>query len=94
MSAGWTAESVRALGLTTDVETAGSILGIGRSKAYDLAKKGEFPVRVIRVGRTYLVPVWAILELLGVSRPPGPVPAGQHVIHDQRDHTGGGQVGP
>jgi hypothetical protein len=62
----WTVEMVRALGLTTDVETAGSILGIGRSKAYALAQRGEFPVRVIRVGRSYVVPVPAILELLGV----------------------------
>jgi hypothetical protein len=53
------------LGLTTDIETAGSILGIGRSKAYALAKSGQFPVRVIRVGRSYIVPVPAILELLG-----------------------------
>ncbi|GIJ09168.1 hypothetical protein Van01_23820 [Micromonospora andamanensis] len=62
----WTIEAVRALGLTTDVETAGAILGIGRSKAYALAKRGQFPVRVLRVGRNYVVPVPAILELLGV----------------------------
>ncbi|MEV0897918.1 helix-turn-helix domain-containing protein [Actinoplanes sp. NPDC049802] len=59
-------EAVRDLGLTTDIETAASILGIGRSKAYMLAKEGDFPVRIIRVGRSYLVPVPAILELLGV----------------------------
>ena len=63
----WTIEAVRALGLTTDVETAGAILGIGRSKAYALARRGEFPVRVLRVGRNYVVPVPAILELLGVG---------------------------
>ncbi|MET8231875.1 DNA-binding protein [Micromonospora zamorensis] len=63
----WTIEAVRALGLTTDVETAGAILGIGRSKAYALAKRGKFPVRVLRVGRNYVVPVPAILELLGVA---------------------------
>ncbi|MBW6433076.1 helix-turn-helix domain-containing protein [Actinoplanes hulinensis] len=62
----WTVEAVRDLGLTTDIETAASILGIGRSKAYALAKEGDFPVRIIRVGRSYLVPVPAILELLGV----------------------------
>ncbi|MFI7332843.1 DNA-binding protein [Micromonospora aurantiaca (nom. illeg.)] len=62
----WTIEAVRALGVTTDVETAGAILGIGRSKAYALAKRGQFPVRVLRVGRNYVVPVPAILELLGV----------------------------
>ena len=62
----WTVQDVRNLGLTTDIETAGSILGIGRSKAYALAKSGQFPVRVVRVGRSYIVPVAALLELLGV----------------------------
>ncbi|MDG4799281.1 helix-turn-helix domain-containing protein [Micromonospora sp. WMMD980] len=62
----WTIEAIRALGVTTDVETAGAILGIGRSKAYALAKRGKFPVRVLRVGRNYVVPVPEILELLGV----------------------------
>ncbi|MEU8331590.1 helix-turn-helix domain-containing protein [Micromonospora sp. NPDC049751] len=62
----WTVEAVRALGLTTDVETAGAILGIGRSKAYALAKRGQFPARLLRVGRSYVVPVPGILELLGV----------------------------
>jgi hypothetical protein len=62
----WTAEAVRALGLTTDIETAGAILGIGRSKAYALAKAGEFPVRVIRVGHGYIVPTAALLDLLGL----------------------------
>ncbi len=63
----WTLEAVRGLGLTTDVETAGSILGIGRSKAYALVKNGEFPVHVIRLGRSYVVPVPPILALLGVA---------------------------
>lgn len=47
----WTAEAVRNLGMTTDIETAGAILGIGCTKAYELAKNGEFPVRVLRIGR-------------------------------------------
>ncbi|MFI6160735.1 hypothetical protein ACIA59_12395 [Micromonospora haikouensis] len=52
------------------METAGAVLGVGRSKAYALAKRGEFPVRVLRVGRNYVVPVPAILELLGVGAVP------------------------
>lgn len=63
----WTIEAVRALGATTDIETAGAILGIGRSKSYELAKTGEFPVRVLRIGRRYLVPTPAILAVLGVQ---------------------------
>jgi hypothetical protein len=60
----WTPEAIRGLGVTTDVETAGEILGIGRSKAYDLAKAGQFPVKLLRIGRRYVVPVAALLRLL------------------------------
>jgi hypothetical protein len=63
----WTIDAVRNLGATTDIETAGAILGIGRSKSYELAKSGEFPVRVLRIGRRYLVPIPSILTLLGVE---------------------------
>ncbi|GAB7043972.1 hypothetical protein JCM9533A_78230 [Catenuloplanes niger JCM 9533] len=63
----WTIDAVRGLGMTTDVETAGAILGIGRSKAYQLAKADEFPVRLLRIGRRYVVPIPSILELLGVE---------------------------
>ncbi|MFI2278790.1 MULTISPECIES: helix-turn-helix domain-containing protein [Catenuloplanes] len=55
------------MGATTDVETAGAIFGIGRSKAYQLAKAGEFPVQLLRIGRRYRVPVPSILELLGAD---------------------------
>ncbi len=63
----WTIEAVRGLGATVDVETAGAVLGIGRSKSYELAKSGEFPVRVLRIGRRYLVPTASILALLGIE---------------------------
>jgi hypothetical protein len=63
----WTPEAVRSLGLTTDIETAGAILGIGRTKAYELAKTGDFPIPLLRAGRRYLVPVPALLRLLGAD---------------------------
>lgn len=63
----WTVAAIRALGATTDVQTAGSILGVGRTKAYELAKAGEFPVKTIRVGRRYLVSIPAMLALLGAD---------------------------
>jgi hypothetical protein len=66
----WTPEAVRRLGLTTDVETAGSILGIGRTKAYEMAKTGNFPVPLLRAGRRYLVPVHALLRVLGATEDP------------------------
>jgi predicted DNA-binding transcriptional regulator AlpA len=61
----WTPDQVRALGMTTDLETAASILGIGRTLAYDLARDGDFPVPLLRLGRRVLVPVAALLAYLG-----------------------------
>jgi hypothetical protein len=62
----WTAEMVRELGLTTDVVTAGAILGIGRTKAYLLARAGTFPVPVVLIGeRSYVVPTEPLLAFLG-----------------------------
>ncbi|MEV6922944.1 DNA-binding protein [Dactylosporangium sp. NPDC051485] len=63
----WTINAVRKLPATVDIETAGAVLGIGRSKAYELAKAEEFPVRVLRIGRRYLVPTSLLLKLLGVD---------------------------
>lgn len=63
----WTINDVLQLGLTTDLETAASILGIGRTKAYEMASDDRFPVRIIKSGRSYRVPVPAILTLLGVT---------------------------
>ncbi len=41
----WTPEQVRALGVTTDVVTAGQILGLSRTSAYRLARADTFPCR-------------------------------------------------
>ena len=72
----WTAERIRALGATTDVVTAGQILGISRNSAYALAQRGEFPLPVIKAGTRYRVPVAAILAALAADPPTGsPSPA-------------------
>ncbi|MGC4804988.1 helix-turn-helix domain-containing protein [Micromonospora sp. DT233] len=60
----WTAERIRALGPATDLTTAAAIFGLSRSAAYDLAKRGDFPVDVLRFGSRYRVPVAAILHAL------------------------------
>jgi hypothetical protein len=62
----WTIEAIRALGATTDVQTAGAILGIGRTKAYEMVREGSFPVPVLRIGRRIVVPTPTLLTLLGV----------------------------
>ena len=62
---------------TVDLMTAARALGLGRTKAYELARRDEFPCRVIRIGDTYRIPTPGLLELLGVSgeQRPAPVPA-------------------
>lgn len=47
--------------------TAARILGIGRTKAYELARRGEFPCLVIRVGDLYRVSTADLLRLLGTT---------------------------
>ena len=60
-----------ALPAAMDVETAGRALGLGRSASYELAQRGAFPVKVLRIGRAYRVPTAELLQLLGVARPNG-----------------------
>jgi hypothetical protein len=60
---------------TVDLMTAAAALGLGRTKAYELAKRDEFPCRVIRIGDVYRIPTAGLLELLGVSAEQRTVPA-------------------
>jgi excisionase family DNA binding protein len=52
---------------TIDLMTAARVLGIGRSKAYQLARDGEFPVRIIRIGDLYRVSTAELVRLLGAA---------------------------
>ena len=53
---------------TITVEEAAGLIGLGRSAAYQAARRGELPTR--RVGRRLFVPVPALLAWLGL--PPLP----------------------
>ena len=55
------------LPVVVDLVTAGSVLGMGRTVAYEAARRGEFPVPVMRVGHRYRVATAHLRELLGVS---------------------------
>ncbi|WP_410658320.1 helix-turn-helix domain-containing protein [Amycolatopsis sp. lyj-112] len=66
----WSRERLRGLGVTTTLMTAASLLGIGRTTAYRLARQGDFPVPAIRAGRNYRVPVARLVELLGLDEEP------------------------
>ena len=68
----WTRDQVEALGLITDVPTAASVLGVGRSTAYDLIRRGDFPVPVVRLGTRLRVPTDPLLVFLETGDPTGP----------------------
>lgn len=63
----WTAEEVAALPPVVDLVTAGAMLGIGRTLAHELARRGEFPVAVLRLGYRYRMPTAPLLTLLGLK---------------------------
>ncbi|MCD2117093.1 MULTISPECIES: helix-turn-helix transcriptional regulator [Rhodococcus] len=67
MAKHWTEREVRDLGVRTDLVTAASVIGISRPYAYELAKRGEFPAPVLRLGRKYVVPVAGLLAVLGIE---------------------------
>ncbi|MEE1786987.1 hypothetical protein PUR71_29380 [Streptomyces sp. SP17BM10] len=69
-----TADELLALPVAIDLDTANRALGIGRSTGYGLAKAGEYPVRVLRLGSTYRVVTSELLKLLGMERQTGSVP--------------------
>ncbi len=81
----WTPEAVRGLGVRTTVPIAGAILaGLSATQAYELAKRGGFPVPVVKVGRRLVVPTAPILRLLSLepdteaAGPPSPAADTDH----------------
>ena len=64
---GLTLAEVMALPAVTDLISAGKALGIGRTRSYELARSGDFPCQVVRVGKTYRVPTAGLLALLGMG---------------------------
>jgi hypothetical protein len=69
MTRGLSIAEVGELPAVVDLVTAGQALGLGRTKAYQLARTGQFPCPVIRAGKTYLVPVAGLLVVLGLPVP-------------------------
>ncbi|SPT60536.1 Uncharacterised protein [Actinomadura madurae] len=62
-----THEELAALPTTTTIETAARALGLGRTRAYQLAREDCFPCKVIRIGTTYRVVTADLQRLVGVS---------------------------
>jgi hypothetical protein len=60
-------DELLSLPVSVDLTTAGRAFGLGRTKAFELARQDRFPVRILRVGRKYRVPRSAIFEALGIG---------------------------
>jgi hypothetical protein len=61
-------DSLDALPPSLNLMAAAALLGIGRTCAYGLVRRGEWPTPVIRVGRCIRIPTAPLVELLRSSR--------------------------
>ncbi|MEU3990748.1 hypothetical protein AB0F24_20600 [Streptomyces platensis] len=64
---GMSREDLLALPVAVDLETSNRALGLGRSKGYELAKRGAYPCKVLRLGNVYRVVTADLLDLLGLA---------------------------
>ncbi|WP_030642775.1 MULTISPECIES: hypothetical protein [Streptomyces] len=64
---GMTREELLALPAAVDLDTGNRALGLGRSKGYELAKRGQYPCKVLRLGKAYRVVTADLLNLLGLA---------------------------
>ncbi|MEU6028636.1 hypothetical protein ABZ825_16700 [Streptomyces tauricus] len=64
---GMTREELLTLPVSVDLETGNRALGLGRSKGYELAKRGQYPCKVLRLGKAYRVVTADLLNLLGLA---------------------------
>ena len=71
-----TVAELLALPVSIDLETAGRAFGMGRTKAHELARAGEFPCRIVRVGPKYRVPRSELFGVLSVDPALLAAPAG------------------
>jgi hypothetical protein len=63
-------EELLALPVTVDLSTAGRAFGLGRTKAYEMARADEFPCPVLSLGRRLVVTKAALLKALGMEWAP------------------------
>ena len=62
-----TQDELLALPPVLDVPTAGRVLGVGQSLAYELVRTGAWPTTVLRIGKLIKIPKAPLLHLLGES---------------------------
>ncbi|MEU6309795.1 hypothetical protein [Streptomyces sp. NPDC047014] len=66
-SNGMRRDELLALPVAIDLDTGNRALGLGRSKGYELTKRGEYPCKVLRLGKAYRVVTADLLNLLGLA---------------------------
>ncbi|MFD9822674.1 hypothetical protein [Streptomyces violascens] len=64
---GMSREELLELPAAVDLETGNRALGLGRSKGYGLAKRGQYPCKVLRLGSAYRVVTADLLAVLGLA---------------------------
>lgn len=66
-----TQAELEALPVSFDLMVACRAHSIGRTLGYDLAKRGEFPCRVLKIGNRYRVTRADLLRSLGIGEQVG-----------------------
>ena len=62
------ADEIRALDPIVDITTAGRCFGLGRTRSYEMARAGTFPVEVLPLGpQSYRVTRISIWNKLGIT---------------------------
>jgi excisionase family DNA binding protein len=69
-----TDDEIRRLPTLLTVPDAARVLGVGRTVAYQLVRRGQWPSPVIRIGSQFRIPRAPLLELLGLSPTPPSLP--------------------
>ena len=66
----WTAEAIRALGATTDLQTLAGIFACSGWSSRKMARTGEWErqgIKIFRIGAHYRIGVQSVLDVLGFS---------------------------
>ena len=90
----WTAEAIRALGATTDLQTLADIFGCSGWSSRKMARTGEWErqgIKIFRIGAHYRVGVGSILDVLGFTSADLSTPGTAHA--GELDQDGGNATG-
>ena len=86
----WTAEAIRALGATTDLQTLADIFACSGWSSRKMARTGEWErqgIKIFRIGAHYRVGVQSILDVLGFGSGDFSTPGTAHA--GELDQAGG-----